>query len=99
MVNTTMTESGLERWARKQAARHGVLMYKFRSPTRRGVPDATLFFNGAAALVEFKSPKGTGKLSKLQEKEIAKLREHYLRVYVVNSPDQFNDVLVSMGVV
>ncbi len=88
-----MTEAQLEKWAKGEAKKAGVLMYKFRSPNKRGVPDQILFYKGHTLLVEFKSPKGTGRLSPLQEKEIKLLRAQNMSVAVVASKESFTSWL------
>jgi len=80
-----MTEAQLEKWAKGEAKKRGVLMYKFRSPQKRGVPDQILFYRGATLLVEFKSPSGKGVLSPLQQKEIATFRAARMAVAVVDT--------------
>ena len=87
-----MTEAQLEKWAKGEAKKAGVLMYKFRSPNKRGVPDQIMFYKACTVLAEFKSPKGTGKLSPLQEKEIALLRAHEIPVIVVDK-ERFSEFL------
>ena len=84
-----MTEAQLEKWAKGEAKKRGVLTYKFRSPQKRGVPDQILFYDGEAMLVEFKSPSGKGVLSPLQQKEIAKFRGAGFMVCVVDSKKEF----------
>ena len=88
-----MTEAQLEKWAKGEAKKAGVLMYKFRSPNKRGVPDQILFYKGRTLMVEFKSPKGGGRLSPLQEKEITLLRGHGMSVAVVAGNASFSIVL------
>lgn len=84
-----MTEAQLEKWAKGEAKKRGVLMYKFRSPQKRGVPDDILFSAGIPMLVEFKNPNGKGKLSPLQQKEIATFRAAGVMVEVVDSKESF----------
>ena len=88
-----MTEAQLEKWAKGEAKKAGVLMYKFRSPNKRGVPDQILFYKGRTLMVEFKSPKGGGRLSPLQEKEITLLRGHEIPVIVVDNKERFSEFL------
>ena len=88
-----MTEAQLEKWAKGEAKREGVLMYKFRSPQKRGVPDQILFSAGTPMLVEFKNPNGKGVLSPLQAKEIAGFRAAGVLVEIVDSKESFIDAL------
>lgn len=85
-----MTESGLQKWAFKEGKALGVLMFKFSSPSRRGVPDALAIMpSGETIYIEFKSPKGTGRLSALQEATIARFKARGAAVYVVDSKELF----------
>lgn len=90
-----MTEAQLEKWARQAAKDVGVLMYKFRSPTKRGVPDDILFYEGSIILVEFKSPSKIGVISPLQKKEIILFCNAGFHVFVVNSKERFGEVLAA----
>lgn len=68
----------------------GVLMFKFSSPSRRGVPDALAIMpSGETIYIEFKSPKGTGRLSALQEHTIDLFRARGTSVYIVDSKQTF----------
>lgn len=87
------TEGQLEKWAKDYAKTHGVLMYKFRTPANRGLPDDILFYDGKCVLVEFKSPKGTGTLSPLQEREIAKIRSQGIHVFTCASVGTFKAII------
>lgn len=89
-----MTEQQLEKWAKKEAAKRGVLAYKFRSPSKRGVPDQLFLYAGCVMFIEFKNPKGTGKLSPLQVKEIQLLRDNGASVYVVQTKERFINLMV-----
>jgi len=78
-----MLEKHIERKVCAYATGQGWLEYKFVSPTRRGVPDRILFFNGHTLFIEFKQ---AGKRpTRLQEHQMAKLREHGMRCEVIDS--------------
>ena len=80
------SEADLEKYGKKQLQSIGCLVYKFVSPTKRGVPDdITVCPDGRVFFIEYKTPNGTGKLSKLQELQIAKLRANNATVLVINS--------------
>jgi hypothetical protein len=65
----------------------GGIAYKFASPSRRGVPDRLIVLPGDR--IFFAEVKGdVGRLSKLQEVEIARLRKLGARVDIVSSIDQ-----------
>lgn len=84
--STPVLESDLEKATLKVLKDKGCLTYKFVSPTKRGVPDDIVFLsNGIAVLIEFKNPRGIGTLSKLQEHQIAKIRNQGFTVFVVDS--------------
>lgn len=89
----TMREGGLEKWARAEAAKWNVLMWKFRSPFKKGVPDDILFYDGRSMLVEFKSPSGKGRLSAKQKEQIAILRSYGMTVVVCHNKALFNSAL------
>lgn len=81
-----LRESSLESKIRRHAIQNGWLTYKFTSPGVRGVPDRIFIKNGRLIFVEFKSEDG--QLSKLQNIQIQKLREHGMEVFVINNvPD------------
>ena len=72
--------------------RLGGIAYKFTSPGRRGVPDRLVVLPGGRVMfVEVKAPNG--RLSKLQEVEIARLRGLGARVAVIWSTDEISGVL------
>ena len=74
-------ESTVCRYAKQK---YNFLVYKFTSPNRRSVPDRLFFGHGDHYfLIEFKSP--LGQLTPGQTREIKKLTDRGIRVYVVNS--------------
>lgn len=80
------TEAELEKGTLKLLREAGALCYKFVSPNKRGVPDDIILLGGGLVIfAEFKNPNGTGRLSKLQEINIEKLRRFNYIVYVVDS--------------
>ena len=88
-----MSEKNLQAKCLKRARLNGWLTYKFASPARRGVPDVIMVRQGEVVFVEFKNPNGKGKLSKLQEVEIAKLAAEDMFVYIVSSEEMFDAIL------
>lgn len=73
--------------------RRGGIAYKFTSPSRRGVPDRLVVLpGGRIVFVEVKAPGG--RLSKLQDVEIARLRALGARVAVIWSADDVEGALV-----
>lgn len=78
-----MLESEIEKECCKWAASEGWSSYKFVSPSKRGVPDRIFLRDNKTVFVEFKRPGG--KLSKLQEREIEKLRAQQFKVFVIDN--------------
>lgn len=77
-----MIEKLVEKKVCDYAKRHGWLVYKFTSPSHRGVPDRILLMNGCAVFIEFKS---YGRLTtKLQNATISKIRAANFRVLVID---------------
>ena len=73
-------------------ARLGGIAYKFASPSRRGVPDRLIVLPGGRVMfVEVKAPGG--RLSKLQEFEIARLRSLGASVVVIWSVNEIAGAL------
>lgn len=60
---------------------------------RRGVPDLACTFRGISVWFEVKNPGGTGRLSKQQELEIAKIRKAGGLVAVVESVEDVAETL------
>lgn len=50
-----------------------LIVYKFASPSKRGVPDLLIVSAGRCLFIEVKNPNGNGKVSALQEKELKRL--------------------------
>lgn len=78
-----MLEKKIEGSVCDYAEKKGMYVRKFTSPQRRGVPDRLFAHKGRVFWIEFKSEKGV--VSKLQEREIMRMRKHGLSVYVCNS--------------
>lgn len=79
-------EATIEQHLRQQIEGAGGVCLKFKS-TRAGVPDRIVAINGHTVFVELKAPQ-TGRLSKLQEYYIKRLRRSGADVRVIDSiPD------------
>jgi len=89
---STELEKDIERKAVAAAKARGWISYKFVSPQQRGVPDRIFFREGKTVLIEFKRP-GTGRLSKLQELQINRLREAGIPVAVCYSVNEAMEIL------
>jgi hypothetical protein len=88
-----LIESDLHRYTKQQAKENQTLFYKLECVGKRGFPDLLLVRAGRMVLVELKSPKGTGKLSKLQEREIERLRGAGADVYVASSKQDIDKII------
>ncbi|MBT8152724.1 VRR-NUC domain-containing protein [Epibacterium ulvae] len=76
-------ESYIERKSCAIAKAAGWLVYKFTSPNQKGVPDRVFVRAGRVVFAEFKAP---GKqATPLQVRQIEKLREQGMDVYVIDS--------------
>ena len=88
-------EKDIEKAVCAYAKKLGCLVYKFVSPGQRGVPDRMIILPfGTVVFIEFKTPKG--KLSPIQEREIAKLRDRNIQVLVSNEIEQTKGRLASL---
>lgn len=93
-----MTEAGLEIYLKREAALLDIECYKFVSPARRGVPDDILVaYPSLVFFVELKSPKGTGKTSKLQIRELRRLHALGCKTYIIDSTDAVDTVLLHLS--
>ena len=79
-----MLEKDIEKKVCDYAKEKGMLVYKFTSPARRGVPDRLFVVNGGRIFfIEFKAP---GKLlSPAQEREHYRLAQHGVDVYTTDN--------------
>lgn len=85
-------EKNIEKRFCDRARMLGMLPYKFVSPMQRGVPDRLLILpTGETVYIEFKRP--TGKLSKLQVHQIAKIEKQGARVFVIYSHEDADTIL------
>lgn len=87
-----MLEKTIERKVCDYAKLKGFLAYKFTSPQRRSVPDR-LFISpkGKMFFMELKAP---GKYpTDGQYREIRRLREHGVDVYIVDSVEQGMEII------
>jgi len=86
-----MRESLIERKCCQWAKANDWLVYKFVSPSLSGVPVRLFIRAGAVVFVEFKA---TGEqLRPLQVRVIAKMREQGATVHVIDSVEDFINVM------
>lgn len=72
-----MTEAQIEKKLVAFCRQHGLLTYKFASPSHRGVPDRIIMGGGKVMFLELKRPGN--RPTALQEREIQRIRDagHY----------------------
>lgn len=78
-----MRESEIEKKVSEYAKAKGWLVYKFVSPSQRGVPDKIFIRGGEIYFIEFKA---LGKKpTKLQDKVFSKIRGELFEVYIIDN--------------
>jgi hypothetical protein len=88
------TEKTLQAYIKKIFTADAWLVYKFASPSRRGVPDLILISpDGDTIYIEVKHPNGKGKLSVLQKHHIHLIRNNNATVYVIDSKESAEETL------
>ncbi len=87
------SEKHLQNYLFKRADEHDIFCRKVSAEGHVGFPDAFLVCAGRIALVELKSPTGKGRLSKKQVREIERLREQGVNVYVVDTYEGVENVI------
>ncbi len=85
MKNERELQARCLKWARLQ----GVFGRKVETPAYNGFPDTVYFYDGRVLLIEFKTPKGTGRLSPLQKHDHGLLADVGIKVRVIDSIDAF----------
>jgi len=88
-------ESKLQAKCMKLAKVNKVLARKVNAEARKGFPDLLLIFpiTGKTVYVEMKRPNGKGKLSKLQELELDRIRKQGASAYQCASYDKFAEII------
>lgn len=90
-----MTESVTEKKVCRYAKSQGWLVYKFQSPSNRGVPDRMFMRHGVLIFIEFKSP---GKRPTNQQHAThERIRDHGFPVFIVDEPQQGIDLLAGLS--
>ncbi len=84
-----MTESQLEKKLVTFCREHGLLTYKFASPSHRGVPDRIIMGGGKVMFLELKRP-GNGP-TRLQEREIYRINQHGIHAIWSSNWDNIKD--------
>ena len=89
----TKSEKDLQRYLILRAELHDIYARKVQAIGHVGFPDLFLARNGRIVLVELKSPSGKGRLSKKQKKEIERLRNEGINVYVIDTFSEADNVI------
>ena len=87
------SERDLQNYLIRLADLYGVYCRKVTAVGHTGFPDIFLARRGRLALVELKSPTGKGRLSKKQEREIERLRNEQVTVYVIDTHNGVEDII------
>mgnify|MGYP003630000631 FL=1 len=91
------SERNLQRYLIISAELHDIFCRKIQAVGHVGFPDVFLARNGRIVLVELKSPTGKGRLSKKQEKEIERLQNAGINVYLIDSCAGVDDVIKNLA--
>ena len=87
------TEAHLQGYTKRQCEIHDIHWRKITYPGRRGAPDTFMCKNGRLVFVELKTPAGTGVLSRMQRREIGKLRAAGMDVRVIDNREDIDIVI------
>lgn len=88
------TEKIVEQYLRKLIEKEGGMCYKFVSPGRDSVPDRICILPGIIAFVECKAPGK--KPSPKQHRELQRLANLKMNVFVVDSKRAVNELMVKL---
>lgn len=87
-------ESNLQGKCRDYAKSQGLIFRKLKAEGFRGFPDSLVVFPyGLIIFIEFKNPNGNGRLSEMQKREIKKLRNYKVVVFVVDNFEDFKFII------
>ncbi len=86
-----MRERDIEKRVVDLAKKAGWLVFKWVSPSQRGVPDRIFIKDGTVVMIEFKAPGK--KPTQLQAHVIKQLRAHFMVVHVCDSVESAVDAL------
>ena len=88
-------ERQLQEYIMRSFKEADILVYKFTSPGRVGVPDLVCIpRNQPAFFVEVKSPSGKGRLSQLQHAVIRKIEAQGCEVLVIGTKAEADEVIM-----
>ena len=82
-------EKNLQVYVKNKLKSVGCLVYKFASPSNRGVPDLLAITpSGETIYLEIKNPNGKGRVSELQRHHINLIRGNHGYADYIDSKDQ-----------
>ena len=88
-------ERQLQEYIMKSFKAADILVYKFSSPGRVGVPDLVCIPKGQPAFfIEVKSPSGKGRLSQLQRAVIRRIEAQGCEVLVIGTKAEADAVIM-----
>jgi Holliday junction resolvase len=93
------TEAVLQTNIIRELQKHGCLCYKVKSIGNAGLPDLMIIRDRKTMFIEVKNPKGTGKVSRLQEYEIRRIQAAGIPATIANSVDQALQQAVQAGII
>lgn len=93
MSTGMITEKTFQKTVMAKFKKSGAWVAKIEAVGQRGFPDLLVIYAGRSLYLELKSPKGTGKLSPLQERMQQDLREAGAWVEVASSMETIEILL------
>ena len=91
-----MSEASLQRYFKREAAKHKVFWRKIQWVGHRGCPDVFVAYKGRVLLVELKNPNQKGQLSRQQDRMIRNLIDVGGEVQVAASKEEVDRVIRSL---
>ena len=90
-------EKLLQVYVMKSLRSIGCLVYKFSSPSQRGVPDLlSITPTGETMYFEIKNPTGSGRLTRLQGHHIDLIRKQHAYAEIIISREQIDRVVAGI---
>tara|TARA_R110000744_G_scaffold272401_1_gene385375 strand:+ start:514 stop:798 length:285 start_codon:yes stop_codon:yes gene_type:complete len=80
-----MSEASLQRYFKREAAKHKIFWRKIAFDGHRGCPDVFVAHKRHIMLVELKNPNHKGVISKKQANEITRLRDAGVTVNIIDN--------------
>jgi len=86
-------ESTFQKKIMKIAIERGLMVRAVQWRGRKGCPDIVVMGEGHCAWVELKRPNGNGVVAPHQKREIDRMRQHDISAHVIDSYDDFSELL------